>query len=160
MEDLAIRMEEEFSLIIQWMAPFSLDSSTEITYCVDVYNSTDQTLETSICGLNETQYRYEAMSDPSPCDGVDIYVIPVNIVGNGSRSHIIGTFYNGMMYYCLSYAVNIVMYILTEPDSFVIPNHGLTIMFTSKNELLIDVSIISVSIILLEGIIIYVIVIV
>ena len=102
MEDLTIRIEE-FSLVIQWMAPFSLiitslNSSTEVTYCVDVYNSTDQTLETSICGLNETQYRYEAMSDPSPCDGVDIYVIPVNSAGNGSRSHIIGTFYNGMMY--------------------------------------------------------------
>ena len=99
MEDLTIRIEE-FSLVIQWMAPFSLiiTSSTEVTYCVDVYNSTDQTLETSICGLNETQYRYEAMSDPSPCDGVDIYVIPVNSAGNGSRTHIIGTFYNGMVY--------------------------------------------------------------
>ena len=79
------------------MAPFSLavTSPHEVTYCVDVYNSTDQTLEMSICGLNETQYRYEAMSDPSPCDGVDIYVIPVNSAGNGLRSHIIGTFYNG-----------------------------------------------------------------
>ena len=84
-EDLTIRIEV-ISLIIQWMAPFSL-TNTEVTYCVDVYNSTDQTLETSICGLNETQYRYEAMSDPSPCDGVDIYVIPVNSVGNGSSSH-------------------------------------------------------------------------
>ena len=102
MEDLAIRIEEEFSLIIQWMAPFSLDSSTEVTYCVDIYNSTDQTLDISICGLNETQYRYESMSDPSPCDGVDIYVTPVNSAGNGSRSHIMGTFYNGIMYYCLS----------------------------------------------------------
>ena len=46
------------------------------------------------------------------------------------------------------------MYTLTEPDSFVISDHGLTIMFTSKNELLIDISIISVSI--LEGIIIYI----
>ena len=94
-EDLTIRIEV-ISLIIQWMAPFSL-TNTEVTYCVDVYNSTDQTLETSICGLNETQYRYEAMSDPSPCDGVDIYVIPVNSVGNGSSSHIIGTFYNSTL---------------------------------------------------------------
>ena len=94
MEDSAVKIADH-SLIIQWIAPFSL-TNTEVTYCVDVYNSTDQTLETSICGLNETQYRYEAMSDPSPCDGVDIYVIPVNSVGNGSRSHIMGTFYNSM----------------------------------------------------------------
>ena len=116
MGDLNVKIEE-FSLLIQWMAPFcliitSLNSSTEVTYCVDVYNSTDQTLETSICGLNETQYRYEAMSDPSPCDGVDIYVIPVNSVGNGSRSHIMGTFYNGMIALIVvyHYAVNIVIH--------------------------------------------------
>ena len=96
MKNLAVRIAADQSIEIQWIAPFSLaiTSPYEVTYCVDVYNSTDQTLETSICGLNETQYRYEAMSDPSPCDGVDIYVIPVNIVGNGSRSHITGTFYN------------------------------------------------------------------
>ena len=102
--DLTVEIAAANSLLIQWIAPFSLaitslSTSTEVTYCVDVYNSTDQTLETSICGLNETQYRYEAMSDPSPCDGVDIYVIPVNIVGNGSRSHIAGTFYNSMLLY-------------------------------------------------------------
>ena len=98
MGNLTVEIAADFSQIIQWMAPFSLAiaSSYEVTYCVDVYNSTDQTLETSICGLNETQYRYEAMSDPSPCDGVDIYVIPVNSAGNGSRSHIIGTFYDSM----------------------------------------------------------------
>ena len=100
-DNLTVEIATDLSLIIQWIAPFSLaitslNSSTEVTYCVDVYNSTDQTLETSICGLNETQYRYEAMSDPSPCDGVDIYVIPVNSAGNGSRSRIMGTFYNSM----------------------------------------------------------------
>ena len=98
MGNLTVVIATDLSLIIQWKAPFSLaiTSPYEVTYCVDVYNSTDQTLETSICGLNETQYRYEAMSDPSPCDGVDIYVIPVNSAGNGSRSHIIGTFYDSM----------------------------------------------------------------
>ena len=97
-DNLTVEIAADLSLIIQWIAPFSLAiaSPYEVTYCVDVYNSTDQTLETSICGLNETQYRYEAMSDPSPCDGVDIYVIPVNSAGNGSRSHITGTFYNSM----------------------------------------------------------------
>ena len=95
-KSLAVRIAANLSLMIQWIAPFSLaiKSPYEVTYCVDVYNSTDQTLETSICGLNETHYRYEAMSDPSPCDGVDIYVIPVNSAGNGSRSHIIETFYS------------------------------------------------------------------
>ena len=94
--NLTVEIAADFSQIILWIAPFSLaiTSPYEITYCVDVYNSTDQTLETSICGLNETQYKYEAMSDPSPCDGVDIYVIPVNSAGNGSRSHIMGTFYD------------------------------------------------------------------
>ena len=94
MTNLTVEIADH-SLIIQWIAPFSL-TNTEVTYCVDVYNSTDQTLETSICGLNETQYRYEAMSDPSPCDGVDIYVIPVSSAGNGSSSHIMQTFYESM----------------------------------------------------------------
>ena len=97
MTNLTVEIADH-SLIIQWRAPFSL-TSTEITYCVDMYNSTDQTLDTSICGLNETQYKYEAMSDPSPCDGVDIYVIPANGAGNGSRNHIIGTIYESMSVY-------------------------------------------------------------
>ena len=92
MKNLTVEIAVDLSLIIQWRAPFSL-INIEVTYCVDVYNSTDQILETSICGLNKTQYRYESTSDPSPCDGVDIYVIPVNSAGNGSRSHIMGTFY-------------------------------------------------------------------
>ena len=37
------------------------------------------------------------MSDPSPCDSVDIYIIPVNSAGNGSSSHITGTFYNSTL---------------------------------------------------------------
>ena len=101
MKNLTVETISDYSLILQWIPPFSLAITSPnkvITYCVDVYNSTDQTLEMSICGLNETQYRYEAMSDPSPCNGVDIYVIPVNIVGNGSRSHIMGTFYNSMLF--------------------------------------------------------------
>lgn len=102
-KNLTIAIAANFSIYISWLAPFSLDvtpTDTEtgiISYYVEVYNHTDQVLLDSACGLTDTQYTYlhHGMLDPSPCDSVDILVIPVNSAGNGSSSHLRGGFYDG-----------------------------------------------------------------
>ena len=98
-------VRSNFSIFIDWQAPFSLlltptDTDAErdvITYCVAVYTHSTQELLGAECGLMETHYTYthQGPGDPSPCDLVDVHVLPVNTVGNGSESILTGGFYDG-----------------------------------------------------------------
>ena len=100
---LTTTVATNFSIFIEWVAPFSINltqadmETGAISYCVDIYNSSQQALLVSLCNLNCTNYMYSQQDvvPPSPCDSVDIVVTPVNGAGNGSSSHSRGTFYNG-----------------------------------------------------------------
>lgn len=103
-EHLTVTVTTNFSIFIDWIAPFSLavtQTNTEtgiISYCVEVYNSSNQEILVSVCDLSYTHYVYsqqDLMYTPSPCDSVDVVVIPVSSAGNGSSSHSRGAFYNG-----------------------------------------------------------------
>ena len=71
---------------LNWTAPFSfdiLDVDPDITYCVDVVNSSSSAVLYSQCGINVTMFMY-----PYPfhvgCKVFLFNVTPVNIVGNGT----------------------------------------------------------------------------
>lgn len=97
------------SIYIDWTAPFTLDITSPantITYCVDIYNISNQEVLLSVCDIIESHYTYSYYGqDPSPCDSLDIYVIPINSAGNGSSSQAITGFYESMLHLpkCLSF---------------------------------------------------------
>ena len=100
-----------FSFFIDWVAPYSLaitptnaESDATITYCVEVRNGATQEILDALCGLSETRYTYsrEEATDPSPCDIVDVQAIPVNSVGNGTKSRLLETFYESNNTSCCS----------------------------------------------------------
>lgn len=99
MKDLTALVAGNFTVFITWLAPFSLDitpTDTEtgiMSYCVEVYKGT-QMLVVSACELVATHYTYHPVV-PSPCDIVEILVIPTNDAGNGSSSHLARALYNG-----------------------------------------------------------------
>ena len=67
-----------------WEAPFTLDLTgvePDITYCVDVIDSLNNTLYYSQCGINIT-----SVTIPLDIDLCTVYTItPVNPAGNGTR---------------------------------------------------------------------------
>ena len=70
---------------LNWIAPFSLDIpiiSVDITYCVDVINSTSSVTLHSECGINRTEYNFPVPTG-SGCGGVIVTVTPVNVAGRG-----------------------------------------------------------------------------
>ena len=76
------------TITLNWLSPFSLDIynvDPDITYCVNVLNSTTHTVVDSQCGITETEYEY-----PVPPDAIcHIYlftVTPINVVGNGTTN--------------------------------------------------------------------------
>ena len=72
------------STLLSWVSPFSLDVTNvepDITYCVDVYmyNDTMRHQIRSTCGVTATAYNVTFNEgEVTPCDIVNITVIPVN----------------------------------------------------------------------------------
>ena len=78
------------NISLSWTAPFSLDipnTDPDITYCVDVINSTSSTIIHSDCGITVTEYTYPIPLD-NGCHDHAITVTPVNVAGNGQQETI------------------------------------------------------------------------
>ena len=75
---------QDQSVTIMWKAPFTLDLTNvdpDITYCVDVMDSLNNTLYYSQCGINTT-----SVTIPLDTDLCTVYTItPVNPAGNGTK---------------------------------------------------------------------------
>ena len=75
---------------VSWDAPFTLDitdTDPDITYCVDIFSTTDWSHVFSECGINDTVYNVSLDNvSGRTCDNFNISVTPVNGAGNGSTS--------------------------------------------------------------------------
>ena len=81
------------TISLTWEAPFSFDIVNvhpDITYRVDVINSSSSQVVHSQGEINTTQYNYTTSLSPKrkACDILKFTITPVNIVGNGSESNI------------------------------------------------------------------------
>ena len=84
-----------FILSLTWEPPFTLDIDgvdPDITYCVDVINSTSSVTLHSECGITETEFSYPLPQD-AVCHSYVLTITPVNVVGRGVSSSLtyIGT---------------------------------------------------------------------
>ena len=73
------------TIVLNWTAPFTLDLlfiHPDITYCVEVVNST------SDCGITETEFTYPLLPR-SWCDEYNLTVTPVNVVGDGEENSVL-----------------------------------------------------------------------
>ena len=73
-------------IILTWTAPFTLDISNvdpDITYCVDVVNSTSLSTVLSECGITVTEFSF-SIPLGRVCDNYTFTVTPVNRAGNGT----------------------------------------------------------------------------
>ena len=71
---------------LTWTAPFTLDIPNvdpDITYCVDVVNSTSSSIVLSECGITVTGFNF-SIPIGRVCDNYTFTVTPVNVVGNGT----------------------------------------------------------------------------
>ena len=83
------------TLSLTWEPPFTLDITgvdPDITYCVDVINSTSSVTLHSECGITETEFSYPLPED-AVCHSYVLAITPVNVVGRGVSSSVsyIGT---------------------------------------------------------------------
>ena len=77
-------VDTEISLT--WTAPFTLDISNvdpDITYCVDVVNSTSLSIILSECEINMTGFNF-SIPIGRMCDNFTFTITPVNVAGNGT----------------------------------------------------------------------------
>lgn len=68
------------TVYITWTPP---NNDSDITYCVDVMNSTSISTLHSECGITGTEYSYP-LPHKNWCDIYFFSIIPVNQVGNGT----------------------------------------------------------------------------
>ena len=71
---------------LTWITPFTLDISNvdpDITYCVDVVNSTSSSIVLSECGITVTGFNF-SIPIGRVCDNYTFTVTPVNRAGNGT----------------------------------------------------------------------------
>ena len=79
-----LRISNQFAFL-SWERPNN--SEPDITYCVDVINSSLPLTLYSECGITGIAYIYpERIDNVGPCDHIAFVVIPVNQVGNGTES--------------------------------------------------------------------------
>ena len=84
-----------FTLSLTWEPPFTLDIvgvTADITYCVDVVDSTSSTTLRSQCDISETEFSLPLL-DAVCYSSLLLTVTPVNVVGRGAPSSLsyIGT---------------------------------------------------------------------
>lgn len=105
----------------------------------------------SVCDLIEAHYTYHhhqaGMTDPSPCDHVDIRVVPGNSAGNGSSSLFTGAFYSSKLCPCtfLNSIITTVAVLHAEPENFRVFKSDVYSMIIGESELGIQITNISVS---------------
>ena len=88
MVDSLMMTVQDSTISLTLTAPFTLDIrgvNPDITYCVDVVNSTSSSTLHSLCGISETEYEYPIPPD-SACHDHMVTVTPVNPAGNGTSS--------------------------------------------------------------------------
>ena len=79
------------TLSLTWEPPFTLDITgvdPDITYCVDVINSTSSVTLHSQCGINETEFSYPLPQD-AVCHSYVLTTTPINVVGRGAPSSVL-----------------------------------------------------------------------
>ena len=84
--DFLILTHEMSTISANWTAPFTLDvdsTNPDITYCVNVVNSTSSETLHRRCGITETHFTYPT-PDNRQCPALLFTVTPVNRVGNGA----------------------------------------------------------------------------
>ena len=98
------------TISLTWEAPFFFDIvniNPDVTYRVDVINSTSSQVTHSQGGITITQYNYTTSLSPERracipvCDVFKFTITPVNIVGNGSESSMSQGYLNDGEY-CMS----------------------------------------------------------
>ena len=99
------------TLSLTWEPPFTLNINgvdPDITYCVDVVDSTSSTTLRSECGITETEFTHPLL-DAVCYSSLLLTVTPVNVVGRGAPSSVsyIGT--ETGIYTCSEQAFNKVM---------------------------------------------------
>ena len=84
-------MASNTTLSLTWEPPFTLDITgvdTDITYCVDVVNSTSSATLHSQCGIDETEFSYPVPQD-AVCHSYVLTTTPINVVGTGAPSSVL-----------------------------------------------------------------------
>ncbi len=72
---------------LTWTPHFSINVNPDITYCVDVVNSTSSLVLHSQCNITDTQYNYTVSPRSTcTCDTYTFTVTPVTVVGNGTSA--------------------------------------------------------------------------
>ena len=76
---------------ISWIAPYSIDvpsTNPDITYCVDIYNSSaaEPTRISSKCHINQTSHQGAYYPMLIACAEYQVKVIAVNKVGNSTAA--------------------------------------------------------------------------
>ena len=109
------------TISLTWEAPFFFDIiGDDVTYRVDVINSTSSQVIHSQGGINITQYNYTTSLSPErrACDIFKFIITPVNVVGNGNESSISQGYLNHGEYrgmeYCMSCDI-----LASSPESLV-----------------------------------------
>ena len=80
---------------LTWTPPFFLDISgvdPDIWYRMEVYNVTSGRVPLTNLTLYKPEYNF-TVPDPSPCDQFEFRVTPVNVVGNGTSSDLVGGYF-------------------------------------------------------------------
>ena len=89
--NLIVSVSEDFTIVLNWTAPFTLLGASEISYCVDVVNLTDGGALQSECMINMTQFTYAMPLIEFACGELSFTITPVNRVGNGTTSTVTST---------------------------------------------------------------------
>ena len=80
---------------LTWTPPFSLDITgvdPDIWYRVEVYNVTSGRVALTNLTVYKPEFNF-TVPDPSPCDQFEFRVTPVNVVGNGTSSDLVGGYF-------------------------------------------------------------------
>ena len=80
---------------LTWTPPFFLDITgvdPDIWYRMEVYNVTSGRVPLTNHTLYKPEYNF-TVPDPSPCDQFEFRVTPVNVVGNGTSSDLVGGYF-------------------------------------------------------------------
>ena len=78
-------------LALNWIAPSPLNIpmlDSDITYYVDVVNSTNLVVLDSVRGITETEFTYSSPETNIGCGIITFTVTPVNLVGPGRANSV------------------------------------------------------------------------